>query len=77
MAFPLQLLYAGAVKEAAIAKFVVYDLLALFGSAVPVWGCQDSLLELWSNRLGDFLVRSRPAMKQIIRPATLAAKSTT
>ena len=31
--FPLQLLYAGAVKEAAIAKFVVYDLLALFGSA--------------------------------------------
>jgi hypothetical protein len=73
----LQLLYAGAVKEAAIAKFVVYDLLALFGSAVPVWGCQDSLLELWSNRLGDFLVRSRPAMKQIIRPATLAAKSTT
>ena len=69
LAFPLQLLYAGAVKEAAIAKFVVYDLLALLGSAVPIWGCQDSLLELWSNRLGDFLVRSRPA--------TLAAKSAT
>ncbi len=59
LAFPLQLLYAGSVRGGSIAKFLVYDILALIGSGVPIWGCQDSLLEHWSNHLGDLFVRTR------------------
>ena len=77
LAFPLQLLYAGAVREAAIAKFIVYDGLARLGSAVPIWGCPDSLLEHWSNHLGDVLVRARPAMKGSIRAVSEPIKTTT
>ena len=59
LAFPLQLLYAGSVRGVSIAKFLVYDVLALIGSGVPIWGCRDSLLEHWSNHLGDLLVKTR------------------
>ena len=69
LAFPLQLLYAGAVKEVAVAKFLVYDLLTLLGSAAPVWGGQDSYVEHWFNHLGDVLVKARPALTAPQQPS--------
>ena len=67
LAFPLQFLYVGTVKHTPIAKFLIYDYTALIGSAVPIWGCRDSLLEHWCNHLGDILVRNRRPLK--VRPA--------
>ena len=59
LAFPLQLLYVGSVNNTPIAKFLIYDYTALIGSIMPVWGCQDSFLEHWTNHLGDIVVKNR------------------
>jgi len=62
LAFPLQLFYVGTVKNNPIAKFQIYDYLAIIGGGIPIWGCQDSQLEHWCNHLGDILIKSRPSM---------------
>ncbi len=55
-AYPIQLLHDGTEKSGDLARFIVYDILASAGRAVPIWGGADSLIEHWANRLGDVVV---------------------
>ncbi len=70
-AYPTQLLHDGAEKSGELARFILYDILASIGRAVPIWGGADSLTEHWANRLGDVVVRwlgTGPAAVPAARP---------
>ena len=59
------------VFEWQLARFILYDVLASIGRAVPIWGGADSLTEHWANRLGDVVVRllgTEPAAVPAARP---------
>ncbi|WP_419902270.1 hypothetical protein [Kiloniella sp.] len=63
-AYPLQLLYEGTRGGNAVAKFIIYDLMARLGRAVPIWGGPDTLIEHKANSIGDLLVRHRSALPE-------------
>ncbi len=58
-AFPLQLIYESTDRDNSLAKFILYDVFARVGEAVPIWGGEDTLIEHRLNQLGDFVVRQR------------------
>ncbi|MCZ4282823.1 hypothetical protein O4H49_18710 [Kiloniella laminariae] len=64
-AYPLQLLYEGTRGGNAVAKFIIYDLMARLGRAVPIWGGPDTLVEHKLNSIGDLLVRKRQALPEL------------
>jgi hypothetical protein len=57
MAYPLQLVYSSTENTGALARFIVYDLAARIGRAVPIWGGADSRVEHFFNRWCDSVVR--------------------
>jgi hypothetical protein len=58
-AFPIQLLYDGAGRGIAIAKFIVLHVATRMGEAVPVWGGRDTLAEHLCNRLAAAVLLKR------------------
>jgi len=58
-AFPLQLIYESTDRDNSLAKFILYDVFARVGEAMPIWGGEDTLIEHRLNHLGDFVVRQR------------------
>ena len=56
VAYPAQLAYR-AERSQALPRFIVYDMFASIGRALPVWGGCDTLTEHWFNRLPDALGR--------------------
>ncbi len=52
-AYPIELLYCGAGEGRALARFLIYDVFAAAGRAVPIWGGSDTWTEHWFNRLPD------------------------
>ena len=57
LAYPLQLVYSSTDSSGALARFIVYDLAARIGRAVPIWGGADSRVEHFFNRWCDIGVR--------------------
>ncbi|MFG0251462.1 MAG: hypothetical protein ACF8NJ_01150 [Phycisphaerales bacterium JB038] len=55
-AFPAQLLYSSSQRTGLLARFIILDLFAAAGRAIPIWGGPDSLLEHRTNRLGGVLI---------------------
>ncbi|WP_085904504.1 hypothetical protein [Kiloniella majae] len=63
-AYPLQLLYEGTRGGNGVAKFIIYDIMARLGRAVPIWGGPDTLVEHKANSIGDLLIRHRNALPE-------------
>ncbi|MGB6045561.1 MAG: hypothetical protein WBF93_20575 [Pirellulales bacterium] len=58
-AFPLQLIYWSRDKRKGMGQFLVYDVMASVGRALPIWGGRNSLVEARLNRLPDILMCGR------------------
>lgn len=56
-AYPAQLLYSSTESGGELARFIIHDVFAASGRAVPIWGGKDSLTEHFANRLGAIAVR--------------------
>ena len=57
-AYPVQLLHSGTEHSGALARFIVYDVTARIGRAIPVWGGADTRVEHVFNRACDVTVRA-------------------
>ncbi len=71
-AYPAQLLYGSTAQSGELARFILYDTLAMAGRSVPIWGGADSLVEHYCCRLGDVAVRwlsTAPETTLLARPS--------
>ncbi len=57
-AYPVQLIHSSTEKAGGLARFIVYDIAATIGRAVPIWGGSDSQVEHFFNRGCDVIVRT-------------------
>ena len=57
IAFPIQLLYAAKQRDNPIAQFLIYDTFTRVGRILPIWGGNDSLVEHWTNSIGNAVIR--------------------
>ncbi|MBD0334069.1 MAG: hypothetical protein ICV62_01140 [Cyanobacteria bacterium Co-bin13] len=57
IAYPCQVIYSSAGKEAKLARFIVYDSFTRLGGKIPIWGGEDTLTEHFFNRTAYQMIR--------------------